>query len=98
MESLGEKRKRMKAQREQATRLITELVALGYAAGAVQRKGAIVLKCAKGLGKQARGAVMTWDERGFTAEVLLNRVIITRFTSVTEVLGKLQWLSLMSDS
>lgn len=93
MESLGEKRKRLKAQRAQATMLLTELAALGYAAGMFTRKGAVVLKCAKGLGAQTRGAVLTWDAEGFTAEVWIARVPVMRTGSVSEVLGKLRWLS-----
>lgn len=89
MESLGEKRKRMKVQREQATRLITELVALGYAAGTVRRKGAIVLKCAKGRGD---GAVLTWDEHGFTGEITMDaRDYRCTTGSVSEAMDILRW-------
>ena len=93
MESLGEKRKRLKAQRAQATMLLTELAALGYAAGMFTRKGAVVLKCAKGLGSQVRGATLTWGVEGFTAEVRIARVPVMHTGSVSEVLGKLRWLS-----
>lgn len=89
IETLGEKRARMRRQREQATRLIAELTALGYAAGMVRRKGAIVLKCAKRMGE---GAVLTWDEHGFTGEIIMDaRDYRCTTGSVSEAMDILRW-------
>lgn len=61
METLAEKRKRIKVQKITATAIMEKARGLGYAAGIKVNKGDVILRCSKG---HHDGLVLIWGELG----------------------------------
>lgn len=61
METLAEKRKRIRVQRLSADAIKAKASSLGYAAGIKVKGGEVILRCAKGY---RDGLVLVWGELG----------------------------------